>query len=156
MKRHPHLQPLSRQHHNGLLIALLLSKGVRKNASPKEMMDFISVNWKEDLEEHFELEEHVLLPALNNTSFSQQLTSQLLDEHRQLREWAQKAATYQLSSEEILAFSSLLDRHIRFEERVFFPAAEEALDENELNEIGQQLIEEHTHNCINYPIKFWE
>lgn len=156
MKRNPHLQPLSRQHHNGLLIALLLAKGVRKNASATVMMDFICFNWKEDLQEHFELEENVLLPALTNTSFDHALTSQLLDEHRQIRDWVKKASSHEMSMDDLSAFSSLLDRHIRFEERVFFPAAEQILEESELTKIGLLLHDEHSKNCIHYPIKFWE
>lgn len=156
MKRHPHLQPLSRQHHNGLLIALLLSKGLKKGSSPDVMMDFIAENWKEDLREHFELEEKVLIPALGNTSFDKKLTDQLLAEHHEIRELVQKAANHQLTREEITRFSMLLDQHIRFEERIYFPAAEEMLGESELTKIGQQLGEEHSRNCINYPIKFWE
>src|SRR5581483_5277516 len=85
MKRHKQLQTLSRQHHNGLLAALLLKKGIAKGANEKLMSDFILDFWKQDLEEHFNSEEEILLPALVNTTFDNNLNERLLKEHEMLR-----------------------------------------------------------------------
>ena len=156
MKRHPHLQPLSRQHHNGLLMALLLKKGIAKNASIEEMNHFISLNWEEDLKQHFESEENIVLPALAGSSFDLQLISRLKEEHATIRSMVAKAASSLSSKDDIIAFHTLLDAHIRFEEKIFFPKAEEVLSEEKLNRIGEALEEDLTKNCLQYPVKFWE
>lgn len=156
MKRHPHLQPLSRQHHNGLLMALLLKKGIAKNASIEEMNHFISLNWEEDLKQHFESEENILLPALAGSSFDLQLISRLKEEHATIRSMVAKAASSLSSKVDIIAFYTLLDAHIRFEEKIFFPQAETVLSEEKLNKIGEALEEDLTKNCLQYPVKFWE
>ena len=60
MQRNKNLQPLSRQHHNGLLMVLLLSKGVRKQANIQVMADFILDAWQKELQQHFKMEEEFL------------------------------------------------------------------------------------------------
>ena len=62
IKRSIELQPLSRQHHNGLFFCLLLEKGVKKQADKILMRDFCQYFWEKDLEHHFELEEKDLTP----------------------------------------------------------------------------------------------
>jgi len=155
MKRHKQLQTLSRQHHNGLLAALLLKKGIAKGANEKLMSDFILDFWKQDLEEHFNSEEEILLPALVNTTFDNNLNERLLKEHEMLRSFVmslQNKADKNLVEE----FTKLLEQHIRFEERIYFPGAEKILSEEQLQQIGERLIDHSETNCMNYPVKFWE
>lgn len=156
MKRHDQLQPLSRQHHNGLLAALLLKKGIKKSADPKTMADFILQFWNSDLEAHFKSEETVLIPALKETAFDETLTKRLMNEHTALRSYI-----YSLQYDDGLIsviedFAYLLEEHIRFEERVYFPEAENILNEEQLQNIGAALHEDDEINCMNYPVKFWE
>ena len=155
MKRHKELQPLSRQHHNGLLAALLLKKGIAKAADKNVMAAFILDLWKQDLKEHFESEEQFLIPVLNNTSFDEALNKRLLEEHALLRSYINSLQNEQPSISVIGSFAKLLEQHIRFEERTYFSAAEEVLSEDQLKHIGGQLKDEDA-NCINYPVKFWE
>jgi hemerythrin-like domain-containing protein len=156
MKRHPHLQPLSRQHHNGLLMVLLLKKGIAKNASISEMNHFISLNWEEELKHHFEMEETILLPALAGSSFDMSLITQLKEEHSSIRAIVKKSELKTATLDDIIIFHSLLESHIRFEEKQFFPQAETVLTEAQLQKIGVQLDEDLTKNCLQYPVKFWE
>jgi len=156
VKRHEQLQPLSRQHHNGLLMALLLTKGLKKGASLKVMCDFIYEGWTGELNDHFEREELILIPALQNKSFSPLLIQQLLEEHKQLRSIVQKVSDQIVTENEITAFASQLEKHIRFEENIFFPMVESVLNETELIRIGTLLHHDHSNNCINFPVKFWE
>ena len=157
MKRHEQLKPLSRQHHNGLLMALLLTKGIKKKADVKVMNDFIRQGWIDELKEHFDAEETVLIPALHGSSFSPQLTERLLAEHHDLRLLIKKATELSASEDDIICFSGLLEKHIRFEEKIYFPEAESHLSEQKLLEIGKKLAETSKEkNCINYPVTFWE
>ena len=156
MKRHEQLQSLSRQHHNGLLAALLLKKGIEKTADANVMTAFIIDFWKNDLKKHFENEEQVLIPALNNTSFDKNLNDQLLEEHTQLRSYIDALKNNADDISTIESFAALLEKHIRFEERTYFPEAEKILSEEQLKKVGEQLKDEEGENCINYPVKFWE
>lgn len=155
MKRHKELQPLSRQHHNGLLAVLLLKKGIAKAADKNVMAAFILDLWKQNLEMHFKSEEELLIPFLTNTSFDKALNKHLLEEHSLLRSYINSLQSEDPSILVIESFAKLLEQHVRFEERVYFPAAEEALSEEQLKEIGEQLKGEDA-NCVNYPVKFWE
>jgi hemerythrin-like domain-containing protein len=155
VKRHKYLQPLSRQHHNGLLAALLLKKGIAKEADADVMVAFVIDFWTKDLKEHFEAEEQILIPAMNNTSFDKSLNDQLLQEHALIRSYiASMHNVDKISS--IKAFTALLEKHIRFEERIFFPEVEKILSQEQLQKIGEQLKEEEEKNCMNYPTRFWE
>lgn len=156
MKRNEHLQPLSRQHHNGLLMALLISKGLKKGADPALIREFIISGWNQELKDHFTQEETILIPALQQTSFDPELTSRLLNEHGQIRSIVNHALVGEVDPTELSRFASLLEQHIRFEERVYFPEAEKLLSESQLRELGEGLHEDNSVNCINYPIKFWE
>lgn len=155
MKRHEQLQPLSRQHHNGLLAALLLKKGIVKSAAANVMAAFIVDFWKNDLNEHFKSEEEVLIPALSKTSLDKDLTEQLLKEHALIRSYINSLKSEADDLSTIKAFTELLEKHIRFEEKVYFPEAEKLLSEEQLQKIGGQLKEEGE-NCMKYPVKFWE
>lgn len=156
MKRHQQLQPLSRQHHNGLLAAMLLKKGINKAANPKDMAAFIIDFWQKDLEEHFRAEEDLLLSPLIATDFDKSLIATLLREHNLLRSYTADLKQNDNAINTIELFADMLEQHIRFEERQFFPAAEKSLSEDQLAEIGKHLHDGDTQNCINYPIKFWE
>ena len=156
MKRDENLQPLSRQHHNGLLMTLLLTKGVKKNADLNTMADFVLDSWEKELNQHFKLEEEILLPALKEKTFDPTLTDRLLSEHLEIRSLVSRIKKDDFTVDDISDFSRLLEQHIRFEERVYFPEAEKQLTHEELKRIGSLLQDTEDSNCINYPIKFWE
>lgn len=156
MKRHKQLQPLSRQHHNGLLAALLLKKGIKKAADQKVMAAFILNFWSNDLEVHFNSEETVLIPALKETAFAETLTRRLLNEHTALRSYIFSLQEGDASASITEDFANLLEQHIRFEEKIYFPEAEKALNEEQLQKLGEALHENNEVNCMNYSVKFWE
>lgn len=137
-------------------MALLLKKGLQKKASLTDLNGFIAKGWEDELRIHFQMEEDFVVPALHGLVFDTTLTEQLKTDHRQLTEWAILASNNEASYEQVQMFAELLEKHIRFEERVYFPAAEAVLSNVQLQEIGAQLQEDPSNNCINYPVKFWE
>jgi hemerythrin-like domain-containing protein len=157
--RHASLQPLSRQHHQGLLASLLLEKGLKKNASLKEMRDFIIQFWEEELRLHFEKEEVLFLPLAYKYPQLLDGLTQLKNEHQEIRFIIQKLNNEARSEqyETIASFASLLEKHIRFEERQLFNAIQENLPEDELIDftVDLQSISEKDF-CTKYPVKFWE
>jgi hemerythrin-like domain-containing protein len=157
--RHTALQPLSRQHHQGLLVSLLLEKGLKKNASLKDMRDFILQFWEEELREHFEKEELLFLPLAYKYPQLLNGLTQLKNEHQEIKLIIQKLNNEARSEQfdTINSFSNNLEKHIRFEERQLFNALQETLPVEELNDFNDALksISEKDF-CSNYLVKFWE
>ena len=157
--RHLALQPLSRQHHQGLLASLLLEKGLKKHASLKEMRDFILQFWEQELFQHFEKEDLLFLPlAYKYPSLIEHLT-QLKSEHQEIRLIIKKLNNDARAEqfETISSFATSLEKHIRFEERELFNAIQETLPEDELMVFSNDLRSLSEKDfCTKYPVKFWE
>jgi hemerythrin-like domain-containing protein len=157
--RHATLQPLSRQHHQGLLVSLLLEKGLKKNASLKEMRDFIIQFWEEELRLHFEKEDFLFLPLAYKYPQLLEGLIQLKNEHQEIRLLIQKLNNEARSEqhETIISFAKILEKHIRFEERQLFNIIQETLPEDEMIDFGEELksISEKDF-CTTYSVKFWE
>jgi hemerythrin-like domain-containing protein len=157
--RHATLQPLSRQHHQGLLVSLLLEKGLKNNASLKEMRDFIIQFWEEELRLHFEKEDFLFLPLAYKYPQLIEGLIQLKNEHQEIRLLIQKLNNEARSEqhETIISFAKILEKHIRFEERQLFNIIQETLPEDEMIDFGEELksISEKDF-CTTYSVKFWE
>lgn len=156
MKRHPQLQPLSREHHNGLLMALLLNKGIKKAAATDVMAAFILNYWQTNLQQHFEEEETVLIPLLQTAAFDPALIRQLLNEHTALRAYIHSIEDGFADMYLLEDFAGLLEEHIRFEERTIFPETEKLLSVQQFSALEGRLTDHAATSCINYPVKFWE
>jgi hypothetical protein len=132
MKRSEALAPLSRQHHQGLFIALTLKRADPEGAveARRAFMEF----WESDGREHFRIEEEVLLPAYaRHGTHDHPAVVKVLTDHVDLRRRAgDLAATERPEPEMLQHLGERLERHIRYEERVLFPLIEEALPDDEL------------------------
>jgi hemerythrin-like domain-containing protein len=155
IKRSEELQPLSRQHHNGLLFCLLLQKGIKKQADLEVMKEFIQSFWYKDLHHHFNLEENYLIPLTNHYPGLQNGLERMVNEHYELKNIINENSL-NISYESIEELRRNLDSHIRFEERELFPLIEQTISEQQRLAIGAILANEKDDNCMNYPIKFWE
>ena len=129
MKRHPSLQPLSDDHHRALVLARRLrreSTGMDAGALARLAQE-VRQEFGAELEPHFRVEERRLLPALEGRG-EDRLAAQTLEDHARLRalvhgQWSE------ITAQEL---GTLLEKHVRFEERVLFPEAEAVLSEAEL------------------------
>jgi hemerythrin-like domain-containing protein len=155
LKRSEELQPLSRQHHNGLLFCLLLQKGLKKAADPDVMKEFIQNFWYKDLQHHFELEERFLDPLKNKYPGLKEQLNRMVQEHYDLKNIINEIALSP-SYKSINELTGRLDAHVRFEERMLFPLIEQTITEEERQGIGRVLEIERDHNCMNYHTRFWE
>ncbi len=148
IKRHKALQPLSRQHHFGLLFSWKLRKGFSKNISLERMQQFRDWFFETEIVPHFEAEEKHIFPILEaNNSFIQRA----LKEHRRLKRLFTdtenvKKNLHQLEEE--------LQAHIRFEERVLFNKIQEIATKKELQIINALHIEKA--NTTEYHDPFWK
>ena len=156
MKRDEQLQPLSHQHHNGLMAALLLKKGVDKKADPAVMNDFIVSVWNNELRNHFIKEEVYLHPHVLQIPSLMDKYELMKKEHHQIRHVVDAIRSGNSAVEHITEFYTLLEKHIRFEERDLFPFIQENIQPEQLSELGKNLEHLESRACSDYPVKFWE
>lgn len=126
-KRHAALQPLSKEHHYGLLLSWKIRAGFNKNVNPKRIKAYANWFFKTHLIPHFEMEETHVFTILNKKN---DLVKRALADHRRLKrlftkETNDEAKVLSLIEEE-------LDKHIRFEERVLFPEIQKVATEAQL------------------------
>ncbi|MDQ3277624.1 MAG: hemerythrin domain-containing protein [Bacteroidota bacterium] len=138
IKRSKELVPLSREHHEGLLFGWKIKQGLRNGTDLAVIADFIQWFWEADLAEHFRKEEQVLtihLPA-NNAH-----VLQMKEEHEQLEALVHLSAMVK-DEDLFLQLADGIQAHIRFEERVLFPYAEETISLSALEAIAGELLKE--------------
>ena len=135
MKRIAQLQPLSKEHHQALVIASRC-KNIGATGSEKECADYrqsIDIFLHQELAPHFLLEETALAPVLERTG-DLALRDRLLTEHRQFFIIAKNE---QISDRQRLKqFGELLAAHVRFEERELFELLQQCMQPEELENLG--------------------
>lgn len=148
MKRHPSLVPLSRDHHDGLVLAqrLILGRSTNpRSAWPTERADQVGrllAFFEDALRGHFETEEAHLFPiAVEQTGEIPEVARQLIGEHDEMRARIRSLEddpTTRLD-ERLTAFGELLKAHIHKEERVLFERMQAELTADELESIGVEI-----------------
>jgi len=144
MKRHEALAPLSREHHQALILAQLLKKNapVYKGLPDlaNEKANYATTFFNTDLKLHFVKEEAVFGLVMTVNLEIETLIKELIEEHRVL------TALFHSLSEEVAhpvdtmnRLGELLDSHIRKEERVLFPLLQKYCTNDELRKIGELL-----------------
>jgi len=142
MPRHSSLIPLSHDHHEALLIALRLKKGgptsqhdrLWSTELPKQIHS-LKLYFERELLPHFKLEEEILFPAASEIPEIQEIISTLLSQHQQMCEIMKNISALSDESslkKEMEDFGTLLESHVRLEERELFPKLEEAEIEGRL------------------------
>lgn len=130
MIRHPSLQALSRDHHRALVLAKRAARAAGGSEEEQLAMCVQLVKaFNEDLEPHFISEENDLPALLAKELTAPALLTQFAAEHATLRQLA--AALSDGQGAMLEPFASALAGHVRFEERVLFPALEQVLTRNE-------------------------
>lgn len=147
IKRHPALQPLSRDHHFGLLLCWKIREGFRMNVEPKRIKDYAQWFWKAHLQVHFNEEEEAFVSILGE---DEPLMQQLYAEHKELNTlFSFPDENWESTFGEI---EEKLKAHIRFEERVLFQKIQSVATEEQLKK-----VEEHHENDFddNWADEFW-
>jgi iron-sulfur cluster repair protein YtfE (RIC family) len=144
IKRHKALQPLSRDHHNGLILAQTLKKGApHYKGMPTTIegkKEYTVLFYSSDLIKHFNDEEQILFPLVkgrSNTVDNQ--INEIIDEHRKMENLISEIQNIDDFEKILNEFGTLLEKHIRKEERELFNEIEKLLSGNELSEIETKL-----------------
>lgn len=136
MKRIEQLQPLSREHHQGLVI----SRHAKECANDVEE---IAKHWtalteyvNQNMSNHFKVEDDLILAKLAAYEAEHPEVAEVMAEieahHSKLYELVN---TPSLSASHVQEFAALLYDHIRYEECELFPLAQALLSEQELQAI---------------------
>src|SRR5690554_1328945 len=147
IKRHEALQPLSREHHQGLLLAFKIGKGLSKNIEGERITKYLQWFFEYYLNSHFEAEEKYAFPILGK---EHEMVKEAITQHREIKTLIFSENTSVAHLKEI---QNLMKKHIRLEERQLFNIIQETASEAQLVELASQLHEEDF--CLNYKDEFW-
>jgi iron-sulfur cluster repair protein YtfE (RIC family) len=150
IKRSDQLAPLSREHHDGLLFAWKLRRGLANGTQIGTLKDFSLWYWREHLLRHFQQEEELLLRYIPSDN---KLAIQLKEEHDNIRELI-RSISHQPEKDAIGTLADAITSHIRFEERVLFGYLEENLSREQLDNIFNHL-EKATTCSSEWTEEFW-
>lgn len=152
IKRNENIIPLSRDHHFGLLFCWKIRQGLKSKTESDRIRKYILYFWEFHLEQHFKEEETLLFNQVQN-----KLCEDGFNQHAAIKRIITTLRTFRNEDEKAYAsLVSLVDEHIRFEERILFPFLESVLPVEKLEEIGAQLKEMHvTPKADNYHDEFW-
>ena len=143
MRRSRQLKPLSSEHHQALLVAFQLKKGLEGHpesaGAPKDLPGLLALarRFEEQVfRPHLRAEEDVLGQYLVAADMRR-----LESEHRELVQFLESARADRPPElrAALHGFADLIERHIRWEERELFPYAEGHVDEATLATIGGEL-----------------
>lgn len=147
-KRHTALQPLSREHHQALLLCWKLRQGFSLAVDPDRMLKYAGWFWKSYLAPHFHTEETKLFPILGNDHPGVQ---KALKQHKELYALFHSTAPDTAYTLRQIAFE--LEQHIRFEERDLFNDIQAAAGPDQLELIATSHKEEKFEE--NIEDMFW-
>jgi hemerythrin-like domain-containing protein len=142
MKRSPELRDLSEAHHYGLVAARALRRAAAGEQPLEEAIAGFLTAWRDEIRLHFRQEEEVLLPEYARAvPPDDPLILRTVTEHVALRRAVGdlENASGDRRAELAARIGQALDDHIRFEERVLFPAIESALAGAPLEALGHRL-----------------
>lgn len=148
LKRHKALQPLSREHHHGLLLGWKIRAGFNKNIDIERIKTYADWFFETHLIPHFEKEEQHIFTILGNDN---DLVKKALSEHKKL---AMLFNQTEDTRKNLSLIEEELEQHIRFEERVLFPEIQKVASPDQFAEI------EKIHQSIPFKDKvddeFWK
>lgn len=149
LKRHKALQPLSREHHHGLLLSWKLRSGFKKNIAIERMKTYADWFFNTHLLPHFEIEETHIFPFLGDEN---ELVKRALTEHRRIKRLFTDTENVGKS---LALIEEELEQHIRFEERVLFPEIQKIATETQLQHL--ETIHHPDEKFIdNLEDEFWK
>ena len=148
IKRHIALQPLSRQHHFGLLFSWKLRKGFAKNIDISRIAEYSKWFYEKEIKPHFEAEERHLFVILDSEN---ELIIRALKEHRAIERLFNDTEN---PSHSLPILGDLLQEHIRFEERIIFNEIQKFATPEQLDKIEEIHQDLPTH--YDYSDPFWE
>jgi hemerythrin-like domain-containing protein len=129
MRRHDTLIPLTHDHHHALARARRLGAAAAAAPAARKAvaLDFIDF-YRKDTLLHFREEEELIFPLVVDCEEAEAALSRLMMEHLRIHALVRTLVTEvgedDLRPETMDGLATLLEGHIRFEEKTFFPLVE--------------------------------
>jgi len=146
LKRDPALVPLSRDHHEALVQARALRIAASGGEAERGKHPVLATArgflgyFEQQLLGHMQDEERTLLPVAEAAGVDSQ---RIRSEHQELRGLAAGIGESLRAASDPAALmqeaGQLLDDHVRYEERAFFEAVQQALTAQQLHDLGRAL-----------------
>jgi len=151
VKRHEHLQPLSREHHQALVLArALLGVSDLDAREKRDLTDRVCQAYRREIEPHFAVEDRELL-ALSACGPAELRAhaDRIREEHARLRDLF-RAVEREGAAGPGPALGELLTAHVRFEEREWFPALERGAATADFAALAWRLQRQPTSRIEDY------
>lgn len=141
MRRHEKLIPLSREHHQMLMLSQLLKKNAPLYkglpVSLPDKLKYACNVYQDTILNHFLREEKYLFPVVQEASVAVELIGELKSEHRIIETEFNKISEGVISDKEnVHNLAVVLELHIRKEERQFFQIIQNELPVSKLNQLN--------------------
>jgi hemerythrin-like domain-containing protein len=140
IKRSEALKQLSKDHHFNLLLIWKIKQGLQLNVELMRIQNFITHFFNEQILHHFSVEENHLFCLLPQDDALRLRAEQ---EHSAIKEIAAEISTEKIPADRITEFASMLESHIRFEERTLFPFIEKNVSYTRLEAASKHFTAEH-------------
>ncbi|MEX6688005.1 hemerythrin domain-containing protein [Danxiaibacter flavus] len=151
MKRNQKIVPLSRDHHSGLLFCWKIRQGLTLGADISRIRNYVLYYWEHHLLHHFKEEEKILFILKDNM-----LIQKAVDDHQRIETLIDTIKQEKADTDTYQSLASMVNDHIRYEERELFPYLEETLSQDQLMAIGEELQRLHAaETADNYEDHFW-
>lgn len=143
MKRIEALAPLSREHHDSLILAQLLKKGAPAYkdmpADEEGKISYARQQFEREIKTHFEKEELMLDKVKDCNEAISRLADEIRNEHKELAALFLSLDSEMNRVERMDELGRVLEDHIRKEERVLFPLLQQHCSADLLQEIHAAL-----------------
>lgn len=150
MLRHQNLVPLSHQHHDALMLCVLIRRSLQADGSAgnvqRQAARAVAFSTTEG-ENHFGLEEQILFPLIESTLGGHPLLAALRQEHAELRALSAKLG-HEPVRQDLDAFVALLQAHVRKEESELFHDVQDRLPPGVFDAAGKTFREQVVQVCV--------
>lgn len=141
------MKPLSRQHHEGLILAQIIKKGAPAYKglphTTEELRKHVASKFENELTPHFYIEEEILFDFLRQKKdLPQEISSmihEIVEEHHKIGELVEEIETSDNPIPAMDDLGHLLESHIRKEERQLFQLIQDYLGEAEMKELKEKI-----------------
>ena len=146
IKRDKALHILSHDHHHGLILAQLIKKvsPQYKNLpnTTEGKKDYSIKFYNDELVKHFEDEEKILFPTVNSKDDEiDNLIEEIITEHKKIKQLINRLESDEDVENTLDELGSILESHIRKEERDLFMKIQAILTKEKLTTVEKQLTE---------------
>ena len=137
-KRHPSLQPLSRDHGIGLLCAQHAHKAMRASENDRmRLAEQIRAASRDVILSYLEDEQRILSPVISDVALRAEFTHHHNNVRKLISELDKLEPAFDPGLGLIASVAAALETYVRWEENSLFPSLEQTLDHDDLTKLSR-------------------